>query len=105
MTQLSSNRIARLGRVFPEKQLSAEEKAKRRAQDEAFAQRCMVIFERIKPELIEEHYDWFMFIEPNSGDYFFNPDEIVVRQKAKEKHPHSKCLIVRINETGSCGRI
>jgi hypothetical protein len=46
-----------------------------------------------------------MFIEPDSGDYFFDKNEMVVRKKAREKHPHAKCLIVRINETGCCGRI
>jgi hypothetical protein len=35
MTQLSSNRTARRGRVFPERQLSPEEKAKRQSEDVA----------------------------------------------------------------------
>ncbi len=104
MTQLSSNHTPHRGRVFPENQLSPLEKARRQAEWEEFNQRCQVIFERVQPELIKEHYDWFMFIEPDSGDYFIDPDEIVVRQKAREKHP-SQCLILRINETGVCGRI
>ncbi len=105
MSQLSSNRTALRGRIFPEHQLSPEEKARRKAEWKEFNQRCQIIFERVQPELIKEHYDWFMFIEPESKDYFFAPDEMVVRLKAREKHPDAKCLIVRINETGACGRI
>jgi hypothetical protein len=102
---LSSNRIPRRGRVFPENQLSAEEKARRQTEWEDFNQRCQVIFEQVQPELIKEHYDWFIFIEPDSGEYFIDPDEMVVRQKAHEKYPNKLCLILRINETGACGRI
>ncbi len=105
MTQLSSNQTPRRGRVFPERQLLPEEKARRQAEWEEFNQRCQVIFERVQATLIKEHYDWFMFIEPDSGDYFIDPDEIVVRQKAREKHPDQLCLILRVNETGVCGRI
>lgn len=105
MPQLSSNRTPRRGRIFPERQLSPEEKARRKAEDEVFYQRCCVIFERVQPELIKEHYDWFIVIEPESGDYFIDPDEKVARQKAREKHPNTKRLIMQINETGTCGRI
>ena len=105
MTQLSSNRTARRGRVFPERQLSPEEKARRKAEDEAFYQRCRLIFDRVQPELIEEHYDWFIIIEPDSGDYFIDPDKMVARTKAREKHPDKKRLIMCLNDTGTCGRI
>lgn len=105
MNNLSSHHTARRGRVFPERQLSPEEKAKRRAESEAFAQRCRVIFERVKPELIKDHYDWFIVIEPESGDYFIDADEMVALQKTREKHPEAMCLIKRLNETGCCGRI
>lgn len=105
MSQLSSNRAPRRGRIFPERRLSPEEKARRKAELEEFNQRCQVIFERVQPELIKAHYDWFMVIEPDSGDYFIDPDETVAREKAREKHPGKKRLIVRINETGACGRI
>jgi hypothetical protein len=84
MTQLSSNYTPRRGRVFPEYQLSVAEKAQLKAEDEVFYQRCRVIFNRIQPELIKEHYDWFIVIEPESGDYVIAPDETVARQKARE---------------------
>ena len=105
MSQLSSNPTARRGRVFPERQLSPEEKARRKAESEAFAQRCRAIFDRVAAELMKDHYDWFIVIEPDSGDYFIDPDETVAKQKAHEKYPDAMCLIKRLNETGCCGRI
>jgi len=105
MTQLSNNRTPRQGRVFPDRQLSPEEKARRKAEDQGFAQRCRAIFDRVKPELIKDHYDWFIVIEPDSGDYFIDSDEAVARANAGEKHPEKMKLIMRLNETGTCGRI
>lgn len=105
MTQLSSNRAPRRGRIFPERRLSPEEKARRKAEDKAFYQRCRVIFDQVQPELIQNHYDWFIVIEPESGDYFIDPDKKVARAKAREKHPDKIRLIMRLNETGTCGRI
>ena len=105
MTQLSSNRTARLGRIFPERQPSAEEKAKRKVEREKFNQRCQVIFERVRPELIDQHYDWFIIIEPDSGEYIIDPDEAVARAKARDKFGHTMRLMLRINGTGCCGRI
>ncbi len=105
MNQISSNRTARRGRVFPERQLSPEEKARRKAEDEIFYQRCRAIFDRVQPDLIKEKYDWFIVIEPDSGDYFIDPDDKVARTNAREKHPDKMRLIMRLNETGTCGRI
>lgn len=46
-----------------------------------------------------------MFIEPDSGNYFIAQDEMVVRQEARKQYPEKICLILRINETGVCGKI
>lgn len=105
MNQLSKNLTPRRGRVFPERQISPEEKARRQAESEEFNRRCQEIFKRVKPALINDHYDWFMVIEPDSGDYFIDPNETVARQKASEKHHGKKRLILCINETGACGKI
>ncbi|BDA70385.1 unknown protein [Calothrix sp. PCC 7716] len=105
MTQASSCQTRRRGRVFPDRQLSKEELEQRKAEKEAFSQRCRLIFDRVKPELINDHYDWFIVIEPDSGDYFIDPDENIARAKAGDKHPGKLRLIMRINETGTCGRI
>ncbi|HEY9852553.1 MAG TPA: hypothetical protein V6D28_23985 [Leptolyngbyaceae cyanobacterium] len=105
MTLLSDNQNHRRGRVFPERQLSPEEKARRQAEGEEFARRCQEIFERVKPNLIKDHYDWFIIIEPESGDYVIDANEIAAIQKICEKYPDKKSLIMRLNETGACGKI
>ena len=105
MTHLSSSRTPRRGRVFSERQLSAEEKARRKAEDEVFYQRCRVGYDRFQPELIKDHYDWFIVIEPESGEYVIDPDETVTRQKARDKFGDTMRLMMRINETGACGKI
>lgn len=85
--------------------LSPEEKAQRQAKREELNQRCQVIFERVQPELIEEHYNWFIVIEPNSEDYFIEEDEMIAIEKACQKYPDTMSLMLRLNETGVCGRL
>ncbi|MFB8791461.1 MAG: hypothetical protein U7123_22140 [Potamolinea sp.] len=89
MTNSTPKRTVRRGRIFPELTLSPEELAKRKAENEAFFQRCQVIFERVRPDWIEEHYGWFIAIEPDSGDYFIDADKEVASQKAHQKHPNA----------------
>ena len=105
MTQLSDKRTPRRGRLFPERTIPPEELAKRKAEREARYQRCRRVFERVRPNLIEEHYNWFIIIEPNSGDYFIDADEEAAVQNARQKHPSSRLGVFRLNETGACGRI
>jgi len=68
MTQILPKQIARQGRVFRDRQLDPVEKTRRKAENEAFGQRCRAIFERVVGELIPQHYDLYMAIEPDSGD-------------------------------------
>ncbi|MGK7927339.1 MAG: hypothetical protein AB4290_19210 [Spirulina sp.] len=105
MTSINSKPKPRRRRIFPEHRLSPEELQRRKTEDKIFAERCRVIFDRVQPEFIQDRYDWFIIIEPDSGDYFIDSDEHIARNKAHEKHPEKKCLIMRINETGACGRI
>ncbi len=92
--------------IFPDKpRLSKEKLARRKAIREAFAQRCQKIFDQVAPQLITEHYGWSIHIEPNSGDYFIDPDSEVGFQKAKQKHPTARLMEMCLNETGTCGRI
>ena len=105
MTETRSTRQVRRGRIFPEIQWSEEKKAKWKAQQKAFRQRSQVIFDRVKPELIETHYNWYMAVEPNSGEYFIDKDEIVVMEMSRQKHPNTPFYLFRINETGVSGTI
>ncbi len=105
MTQTSKKRTARRGRIFPDFNLPPEEIARRKAERETRYLQTRPIFEKVKPELIADHYDWFMIIEPNSGDYFIDVSEEIAEQKARQKHPDAWLVTFRINETGACGLI
>jgi hypothetical protein len=105
MTYLNPTRTVRRGRVFPEIQWSEEKKAQWQAEREAFYQRCKPIFDRLKPELMKTHYNWYMAVEPDSGEYFIDKDDMLVANIAHEKYPKVKLHVFRINETGVCGTI
>ena len=85
--------------------LSKQEIAQRKAENEAFGQRCRAIFDKVAPELMAEHYGWSIIIEPDSGDYFIDSEPERCLQKAKQKHPTAILLEMCLNETGACGRI
>ncbi|NEP10629.1 MAG: hypothetical protein F6K14_10525 [Symploca sp. SIO2C1] len=105
MTQLQSYTSRRRGRLFPDYIIPPEELAKRKSEREARGKRCRAVLERVRPHLIETHYNWFIIIEPNSGDYFLDPDEQVAMQKARQKYPKGWMVIFRLNKTGTCGKI
>ncbi|MFB2973979.1 hypothetical protein ACE1CD_33865 [Aerosakkonema sp. BLCC-F183] len=96
-------------RRIPEKYkkhpLSPQEKAKQEAENEARWQRCRPIFERVRDEFMSTHYNWYIVIDPNSGDYFIEEDELVAIQKLIENPPKEEAVIRRLNETGTCGSI
>ncbi|HBL12418.1 MAG TPA: hypothetical protein DD379_13610 [Cyanobacteria bacterium UBA11162] len=105
MSQPVINRPRRRGRVFPDYNLSPEELAQRQAEIDSFGLRCKLIWLRVCPDLIKEHYNWFMVIEPESGDYFIDSQQLVAYQKARQKYPKGKIGTFRLNETGACGMI
>ena len=105
MTQITSKKVVRRGRIFPELTISSEELARREAEDEIFNQRCRAIFELVRPEYIETHYGWYIGIEPNSGEYFIDKDNIQAHKKVLEKYPKTRNYVFCLNETGTTGRI
>jgi hypothetical protein len=64
----------RQGRIFPEIQWTIDRVAVREAEREAFFERCYPIFDRVRSELISTHYNWYVAIEPDSGDRFIDRD-------------------------------
>jgi hypothetical protein len=105
MTQSSSQKTVRRGRIFPEIQWTPEEKARYKAEKDARFGRCKAIFEQVKPQLIEDCYGWYIAIEPISGDYFIDADKNIAHEKAREKYPDIRHCLFCLNETGACGRI
>ena len=103
MTKTTATR--RRGRIFPEIQWTPEQKAERAAESEAFYQRCYPVFDRVKPELIATHYNWFIAIEPDSEEYFVERDLEVASLQCRAKYPGKLHYTFRINESGACGSI
>jgi hypothetical protein len=85
--------------------LSPEEKARQKAESQDLWRRCRPIFEGVRENLIKTHYNWYIAINPNSGEYFLEEDELSVIQKLLENPPKEEVLIGRLNETGTCGQI
>lgn len=105
MTQSTPKQPAKRGRIFPERTLSPEELAKRKAEHEVFHQRCRAIFEQVRPDLIQQHYGWYIAVEPDSGHYFIDQNIEVASQKARQQHPNAIHFMFCLNETGTTGRI
>jgi len=92
MTQVSDKRQPRRGRIFPEYSIPPEEIARQKAEDLAFYKRCRAIFDAVQPGLLPNHYNWFIAIEPDSGDYFIDTDEKEADRKARHQRCHSRCF-------------
>jgi hypothetical protein len=106
MIQKTQRRVPIGSRLFPDRPpLSQAEIAKRKAEDREFSQRCRQIFREVYPKLLPQYHNWFIHIEPESGDYFIDPEEEVSFQKARNQHPTARIMAMRLNETGTCGRI
>lgn len=105
MTETKTTRTVRRGRLFPEIQWSEEKKAQHRAEVEAIYQRCQVVFNRLQPELIKTHYNWYIAVEPDSVEYFLDKDNIGAGNMCRQKYPNAIPFVFRINETGVCGTI
>ena len=105
MNKPTAEPIRRRGRVFPEIQWTEEQKAQHRARQQAFYERCWVIYEQLKQKLLDKYYGWYIAIEPDSGDYFIDPDQEVASRKAREKYTNVIHHILGIHETGVSGRI
>jgi hypothetical protein len=102
MTQLSQPR-----RKLPRKSMPPEELA-RQQQRSTLAARCRIIFERLRPSLIEAHYNWHIAIDPDTEQYLIDPTLKGITEKIVEAYGYSnepKLTIFRLNDTGSCGRI
>jgi hypothetical protein len=105
MTETKPIRTVRRGRIFPEIQWTEEQFAEWEAEREAFYQRCKPIFDKVKAQLIETHYNWYVAVEPDSGEYFIDKDLEAAWHKCNEKYPGKIHHTFRINKTGACGTI
>lgn len=101
---ISSNQTFRK-RLHPERTLTAEQIEQEQAKLRTFQERCQPIFEKVKPEFIKTHYNWYLAVEPDSGEYFIAETDLEVGEKAHNKYPNARIFVFRINQTGACGTI
>jgi len=106
MTSTQTNgRPRRVIRKTPSQQISHEESALLLAEREANYQKAREIFERVRPQLINDHSNWYITIEPDSEEYFIEKDYMTTFQRLRSGNLMGKTTTFRLNETGFCGRI
>jgi hypothetical protein len=107
MSQLSNHHQSHRSKILPHSTISPQEIAQRKATRDELGARCREIFERIRPELLEQHYNWFIAIEPDSENYLIDPTLSGLLQKVRHQYASSgvKLTTFRLNETGACGKI
>lgn len=104
MTQVSQPRRTRILQAS----LAPEEVRHRQEQRDALALQCRTIFERLRPTLIETHYNWHIAIDPETEQYLIDPTFLGIMQKIHEAYGNInqvKLTIFRLNDTGTCGRL
>ncbi len=104
MTQLSQPRRSR---ILPQSRVTPEELHRRKVQRHELGAQCRAIFERLSPQLIEKHYNWFIAIDADSENYLLHPKLESLLQQVRNQYtnPDAKLTIFRLNETGACGTI
>lgn len=108
MIESTEKRQVRRGRIFPERRSSAEEIAQRIAQRTEFGKRCRQIFDRICPQLMPTHYNWFIAIDAETGNYLLDSKFDGLMQQVKIHYPSNgkvRLTTFRLNEQGYCGLI
>ncbi|MEA5504416.1 hypothetical protein VB735_15090 [Halotia wernerae UHCC 0503] len=104
MTQVSHSRRSR---ILPPSAVMPEELNRRREQSHTLAMRCRVVFDRLREQLIETHYNWFVAIDPDSENYLIDPTLPGLTQQIRNScgDANVKLTIFRLNDTGTCGRL
>ena len=64
---------SRRSRVLPKSRVTPEEWQRRKIQRQEVGAQCRNIFERLSPQLIEKHYNWFIAIDADSENYMIDP--------------------------------
>ncbi|WP_414544992.1 hypothetical protein [Nostoc sp. CCY0012] len=68
---------------------------------------CRVIFERLREQLIETHYNWFIAIDPESKNYWIDQTFPGINRPVCYFYGDNdpKLTIFRLNETGTCCKL
>jgi len=81
--------------------------ARRKAARAEFGARCRTVFEKLRPQLIKQYYNWFIAVDPDCEKYLIDPslEGLVEKIRARYQDGIVKLTTYRLNETGVCGRI
>ena len=104
----SQEKYPHRGRIFPERSSTQEQKAQRINRRQELGERCRPIFEQIRPQLIANHYNWFIAIDPETGNYLLHPSFTGLMKQINTHYPPDgkvKLAAFRLNENGACGLI
>lgn len=95
------------GRILPPSPIDLEVIQREQEQQRALRKRCRPLFERLRPSLIETHYNWYIAIDPESENYLLDKTLIGITQQIENTYSGDeiKLTIFRLNETGTCGRL
>ncbi|MEH2137486.1 hypothetical protein [Nostoc sp.] len=105
MTQISQPRRTR---ILPKSNLAPEEVRYLQEHRDALAIKCRAVFERLRPTLIEMHYNWHIAIDPETEYYLIDPTLLGIMQKIHDAYGNTnevKLTIFRLNDTGTCGSL
>jgi hypothetical protein len=107
MTQLSDAPQLNRGRILPRSTIAPEELQRRKEQRTEIGKLCREVFEHIRPELIDNHYNWFIAVDADTGNYLLDPQLQGLLEQVRKNYtdPNAKVTIFRLNENGTCGRI
>jgi hypothetical protein len=103
MTQAPQQR-----RTHLESSSSSAKKQIDRAQRDDLAHKCQIVFDRVYSQLIENHYNWHIAIDPDTEQYLIDPTLMGITAQIKDTYDDRstvKLTIFRLNETGTCGRL
>ena len=87
--------------------LTTEDISRRKHQRSEIGNRSRVIFERIRPQLIKNHYNWFIAIDADSENYLLGQKLEGLLQQVRSHYPQTDASITifRLNSLGACGKI
>ena len=111
MTQAPQQRQTHLKSSSPstKKQIdSHSERLRRGIQRDELARKCQIVFDRVYSQLIENHYNWHIAIDPDTEQYLIDPTLMGITAQIKDTYEDRstvKLTIFRLNETGTCGRL
>jgi hypothetical protein len=67
-----------------------------------------MVFDRVYSQLIENHYNWHIAIDPDTEKYLIDPTLMGITAQIKDTYGEQstvKLTIFRLNETGTCDRL